>query len=297
MNVGPGDVVGVPNLTYVATANAVAETGAEVRLVEVDLRTWVVREWPAECSVIMPVALFGKNPQPLWGHKPHPLFGMDPQPAWGRVISDYAQGHGMELFPLGPYEVRCYSFYGNKILTCGEGGMVCTNDAVLKERLIYLRGHATRDKYFHTEHGFNFRLTELQAAIGYAQTESLAAQLSRRRAIERAYLKQLKPLIGKHEITLQKDRTDRDVPWLFPILVHPFVREQVVQTLARHGVETRPCFTPLSRLPMYRNVSLDGRASDWLHERMVVLPLHARMSESDVTTICNALKEVLECCQ
>ena len=191
LEIGPGDEVLVPDLTFVSTANVVRYTGATPVLVDSEPRTWGMdpadarRKITPRTRAIIPVHLYG-----------HPV-DMDPLLALAAehgldIVEDAAEAHGarykgQRVGALG--RIGAFSFYGNKIITTGEGGMVVTNDPKLAERAAFLRDHAMdpRRRYYHPEIGFNYRMTNIQAAIGCAQLEQADAILARRKVIAGAY--------------------------------------------------------------------------------------------------------------
>ncbi len=191
LGIGPADEVLVPDLTFVSTANVVRYTGATPVLVDSEPRTWGMdpvdarRKITPRTRAIIPVHLYG-----------HPV-DMDPLLALAAehrldIVEDAAEAHGARykgrrVGALG--RIGAFSFYGNKIITTGEGGMVVTNDPRLAERAAFLRDHAMdpRRRYYHPEIGFNYRMTNIQAAIGCAQLEQVDAILARRKVIADAY--------------------------------------------------------------------------------------------------------------
>jgi perosamine synthetase len=189
--IGPGDEVIVPALTFIATANAVTYTGARTVLADVTAETWtldpadVVRRLTPRTRAIVAVHLYG-----------HPA-DMDALAAIARergllLVEDAAEAHGARYKdrPVGTLgDIGCFSFYGNKIISTGEGGMVVTNDERLAQRATVLRDHAMEPgaRYVHNEVGFNYRMTNLQAAVGCAQVEEFETVLARKHAIAARY--------------------------------------------------------------------------------------------------------------
>ena len=213
LGIGPDDEVLVPSLTFVSTANVVRYTGATPVLVDADPRTWGMdaadarRKLTARTRAIIPVHLYG-----------HPV-DLDPLLALAAeheldIVEDAAEAHGARykgrrVGALG--RLGAFSFYGNKIITTGEGGMVVTNDPALAERAAFLRDHAMdpRRRYYHPEIGFNYRMTNIQAAIGCAQLEQIDAILARRKAIAAAYevgLAGIRGLSATADRTLGRER-------------------------------------------------------------------------------------------
>ena len=293
LGIKPGDEVIVPALTFVATANAVAYTGASVVLADVDPATWTldpesVRQLiTPRTRAIIPVHLYG-----------HPC-DMDPIVALARrhglrVVEDAAEAHGARYRgrPVGSLgDLGCFSFYGNKIITTGEGGMVVTANREWAERAAFLRDHAMvkAPHYYHPEIGFNYRMTNVQAAIGCAQMEEIATVLERKRAIAAAYCAGLCPIPG---LTLapQADWAE-SVFWMYSVLVEPSFgkeREAVCEGLRAAGIDTRPFFVPLHELPPYRRADPLPIASR-LGATGINLPSGPALTSEQVEFICRSL--------
>ena len=314
VGVGPGDEVIVPATTYVATANAVTYCGARPVIVDVDEATWCLdpaatrRAITKRTRAIVPVHLYGQPAEmrALDGicHDALEQFGYC-RPA---LIADAAQAHGARS---GAYDVSwladlsTYSFYGNKILTTGEGGMIVTNIAVFAERLRFLRGQAmdAERRYWHTEVGYNYRMTELQGALGCAQVEDADAHVAARRLIGQWYREYTAAL----PVTWQQANALHDVSsyWLMTCLLPEGVdRDQVAASLYDEGIETRPAFPPLYQFPMYRVRKPGGAATEdvpayhtdahfphaaSIGARGISLPTYRGLTEADVEAICAAL--------
>jgi perosamine synthetase len=221
----------------------------------------------------------------------------DPDGLW--VIEDCAQAHGArdQGERLGSLGVAgCFSFYGNKILSCGEGGMVTTNNDDIAEKVHWLRrqGMSLTERYRHPEMGYNLRMTEMQGAIGLAQVEKVSVHLSYRdELMDRYYARFLdSPLAHRTQ-----DRPHGSVSWVFPLLVSE--RDRVAKQLRADGIETRPVFYPLHLQPVYREAnSYDGLELDlpvsWgLSRQGLLLPLHCGMRLEDVDLVCNSLLRAL----
>src|SRR6266498_5612724 len=193
--VGPGDEVVIPSLTFVATANVVRYCGATSVFVDSERETWQLDPAALEARItprtraIIPVHLYG-----------HPC-DMDPilQFAARRglaVVEDAAEAHGAQYRGRrvgGLGTTGCFSFYGNKLITTGEGGICVTDDGALAERLRLLRDHGMDPKrtYWHDTVGYNYRMTNLQAAVGVAQFKKLGAFIEKKRQIARRYAEAL----------------------------------------------------------------------------------------------------------
>ena len=296
LGVGPGDEVIVPTLTFVATANAVRYTGATPVFVDAHPRTWtldpeqVAAKVTSRTRAVIPVHLYG-----------HPA-DMDPILDLARkhgfeVIEDAAEAHGARYKgqPVGSLgRVGCFSFYGNKVITTGEGGMLTTNDEELAERLRSLRDHgmAKDRRYWHPEVGYNYRLTNLQAAVGVAQLEKIRTILRRKQAISRRYEELLKDIPG---IGLPPKATWAEgICWLYSILVEPeygLDRDALMVALRERGIDTRPFFWPLHELPPYRS---DVRlpVAEALARKGLSLPSAASLSDEQIVRVATAIREI-----
>ena len=193
--IGPGDEVIIPDLTFIATANAVKYSGAKVITVDVHKDTLCINEDEVKKAItkntkaIIPVHLYGHPAAMIELNeiaRNHNLI----------VIEDAAEAHGAEINGIkvgGIGHAGTFSFYGNKVLTTGEGGMVTTNDKNIYDRLKYLRDHAmdSDKRYWHKEVGFNYRMTNLQAAMGVAQLERINEILDKKKKIFQWYEQQL----------------------------------------------------------------------------------------------------------
>ncbi len=293
LGVGPGDEVIVPDMTFVATANAVAYCGAKVVTADVDPRTWnlcpieVARRVTKRTRAVIPVHLFG-SPAAM---------GEIRAAAGGRVhvVEDAAESHGATLGrrrtgTLGT--MGCFSFYANKTITTGEGGLITLDDARHAARLRFLRDHAMdpKKRYYHPELGFNYRLTGLQAALGRAQMKRIDGLIERKRRNGAAYREVLAGIGGlEFQASLPGSASSE---WMVSVLLPPEVdREDVAARLGAKGIDTRPFFHPISALPLYRGARHPVARS--LHRRGLTLPSSARLSTRDVEVIGAALRRIL----
>ncbi len=293
LGIGPGDEVIVPSLTFVATANAVHYTGATPVFADVDATTWcidpadVARRTTSRTRAIMPVHLYG-HPAPMDElcalAEEHDLL----------IVEDAAEGHGAQIGErmagsLG--DIAAFSFYANKIVTTGEGGMLTTDDDALAARCRMLRDHAMppQRRYWHDEVGFNYRMTNLQAAVGVAQMERIASLIARKRAIAARYIERLSGLPG---LTLPAERPGcTSVYWMVSLLVEPpfpLTRDALILALREQGIDSRPFFYPLDMLPPYfsptpRPVSLQ------LSGTGLNLPSSPALTDAQVDYICAAI--------
>lgn len=294
LGIGPGDEVIVPALTYIATANAVVYAGATPVFADVELDTMnldpedVVRRITDRTRAIIPVDLYG-HPADMTAimriATEHGLL----------VIEDAAEAHGAAVDgrPVGSLgHAGVFSFFGNKIVTTGEGGAVTTDDDDLAARLRLLRGQGMdpQRRYWFNEVGFNYRMTNVAAAIGVGQLERIADLTARRREIGARYTDLLQSVDGLRLPTQRPDA--RRVDWLYTVGVEGFATEQrnkLIELLAADGIETRPVFYPLHLMPPYvSEPALSFPVSEQLGAQGISLPTHTLLSDADVDHICEA---------
>jgi perosamine synthetase len=301
LGIGPGDEVIIPTFTMIATANAVTYTGATPVLVDAERETWNLDVTQLEAKVtprtrgICLIHTYG-----------HPV-EMDPllelaerRGLW--VLEDAAEAHGARYKdrPVGSLgRAASFSFYANKIITTGEGGMVTTNDAELARVARRLRDHAFSDErhFWHKYVGFNYRMTNLQAAIGLAQTERLDALVEIRRTNAARYSRALSKIPG---LTLPIERPwARNVYWMYGVLVEDafgISRDELRRRLARRGIETRTFFIPIHVQPVYHAQFRGQRypVSEELCRRGLYLPSGATLTEAEVAYVFDMVRDVRE---
>jgi len=296
MGVQAGDEVIIPDLTFVATANAVAYTGARVVTVDIDSRTLCIDPGAVERAITPRTRAI--IPVHLYGHAAHMGRLMAIAKTHGLVVlEDAAEAHGAELHgqrvgSLGDCGV--FSFYGNKVITSGEGGMLTTNDAGIYAKARLLRDHAmSADKrYWHTEVGYNYRMTNLQAALGVAQMERIDEFLAKRQQIMQWYRANLEPH-PKLQLNYQEPGT-KNVYWMVCLEmtgITESVRNDIMVRLRELGVDTRPYFYPVSDMPMYERA--ETPVAHDISGRGINLPSYTDLSKDDVRHICGAVQEVL----
>jgi perosamine synthetase len=303
LGVGPGDEVIVPNLTFVATANAVHYTGARVVLVDVLPETWcldpndVARKVNERTKAIIPVHIYGAIADLRALAKFHLPVIEDAAEALGAQYRDFS----------GPWsDCATFSFYANKVMTSGgEGGAVATNDPRLATNLRMYRGQGTRGndpRYYHAAVGYNYRLTDLQAAIGVGQLSHLDEMLEARRAVIARYAERL--LGGQPDWSRAPcAQFEHNAPWQFTFTVPPGCsRDGLAAYLAEHGVETRPVFVPMHRLPAYRMpahrlVDGDGDRTFPVASRLadtgISLPTYPTLTLAEVDGVCDLVLNYL----
>ncbi len=293
--IGKGSEVILPDLSFIATANAVLHAGATPVFVDIEPDSLcidpsaIIERITANTKAIMPVHLYG-----------HPA-NMDMINEIAKenglvVIEDAAEAHGSLLNgqPVGGLgDCATFSFYGNKILTTGEGGMITTNDDDFADRCRFLRDHAmdSRKRYWHTEPGFNYRLTNLQAALGCAQLSRSTELLARRREIFEVYNSLLE---GQPGIKL-----NRSLPgvvnsyWIVCVEFDDITikqRDEIITGLKAKGVDSRPYFYPMSQMP-YFTPAKTPIAHD-VSSRGINLPTYFDLSETMIERVVETLLQV-----
>ena len=188
-----------------------------------------------------------------------------------------------------------FSFYGNKIITTGEGGMVVTNDADLAERMRVLRSHgmSRQQRYVHPVLGFNYRLTNIQAALGVGQMERADEVIAAKRGIARQYGEALADLPG---LQLPPEAAwAESVYWLYSVLIDESVfglgRDELIAELGEHGLETRPFFTPVHRQPIYES-GLRLPVAEDLAARGLSLPSSVGLTPAEIARVTDAVRRL-----
>jgi perosamine synthetase len=299
LGIGPGDEVIVPTLTFIATASAAIYAGARPVFVDSDPQTWCLDPAAVERAItprtraIIPVHLYG-----------HPA-DMDPiMDSASRhnliVVEDAAESHGALYkgrMTGGLGNAGIFSFYGNKLITSGEGGMLVTNDSALADRGNFLHDHAMRaeTRYYHSEIGYNYRITNLQAALGLAQLRRAPELIARKREIMRWY----REFLGDREDL----RLNPSMPWaessfwmVCAILPSRLDRDSMMKDLRADGIDSRPFFKPLHTLPPLRKYDCGNRfpIAEDLSRRGLSLPCGVKLTRQDVEFICSTIKYLLD---
>ncbi len=299
LGLGQGDEVLVPALTFIASANAVTYCSARPVFVDSHPDYWCMDPARIEESItkrtkaIMPVHLYG-HPCDMNAildiARRHKLY----------VIEDAAEAHGAlyEGRRVGSFgDINCFSFYANKIITTGEGGMCLTDDEELASRMRILRDHGMnpRRRYWHDVVGFNYRMTNLQAAIGVAQVDKLDRLIGRRRQLAEWYSDALRELAAQWLITLSPEMPwAKSIYWMYSILLEDGIgisRDDLIKALSEKGIETRPLFYPLHLMPPYQD---SGRfpVAEHIGLNGINLPSSHRVSVEQVAQIAKAITEV-----
>lgn len=295
LGIGKGDEVLVPTLTFIATANAVTYTGAKPIFVDSHPEYWCMDPSKIEEKItdktkaIIVVHLYG-----------HPcdmnevLRTADDHNLW--IIEDCAEAHGAEYRnrKVGSFGViNCFSFYGNKIITTGEGGMCLTNNEELAEKMYILRDHGMNPhkKYWHDVIGFNYRMTNLQAALGLAQLSKIDNIIRKKRVISKMYSSFFEDL---EDITLPPEMPwAKNVFWLYSLLVRKGNRDEILLKMHEKGVETRPLFYPIHTMPPYQDLEVYPIAEK-LSESGLSLPSSTKLKEEQIYEIAQNLIDILK---
>jgi perosamine synthetase len=297
LDIKEGDEVIIPDLTFIATANAVKYTGAKVVTVDIEEDTLCIDPKAIENAItsktkaVIPVHLYGHPANMDEINKIAKKYNL-------KVIEDAAEAHGAEVCGKkvgGLGDVGIFSFYGNKIITSGEGGMITTNDKKLYERMKYLRDHAMskEKRYWHTEIGFNYRMTNLQAALGLAQLERIEELLNKKREIFEWY-KEYLGYIPNIKLNFQKNGY-KNVYWMICLEIIGYdenKRDNLMKRLKKKGIDSRPYFYPISDMPMYEkaNTSITHK----VYQRGINLSSFFDLEKNQVLYICNELKRLLD---
>jgi len=312
LGIGKGDEVIIPDFTMIASAFAVCYTGAVPVFVDAEPETWNIDTTKIEEKItkrtkaIMPVHIYG-----------HPC---DMEPIWDlakkynlKIIEDAAEVHGAEITykykndcitkktgSLG--DIAIFSFYANKIITTGEGGMVVTDNDELAEKCRYYKNLCFPLKggrsYIHNDIGFNYRMSNIHAAIGLAQTELADKYVEMRRHNNSLYKKYLKDVPG---ITLQPEKEwAKNVYWMNGIVINPeeygMTRDELMIKLCENGIDSRLFFTGMHRQPSLQQYGCECSGeylvSDWLAENGFYLPSSSGLKEYQIMRICEIIKKL-----
>jgi perosamine synthetase len=296
LGIGQGDEVIVPTLTYIASVNAISYTGAKPVFVDSLFTSWqidpadVIKKITPNTKAIMAVHLYG-HPCDMDALlsicKEHNLF----------LIEDCAEAIGTKFNGkhVGTFgDISTFSFFGNKTITTGEGGMVITNDDTLHDRAVHFKGQglAKHRQYWHDVIGYNYRMTNICAAIGLAQLENIDAVLKAKIEIADTY----RILLEDTSVEFH-DSGDNNVfhsYWMCSILLKDSKeREAVRKHLDENGVETRPLFYPVHTMPMYSDKYQRHPVAENIGWRGINLPSYPGLVAEEIQFICKKIKEIV----
>ncbi len=293
LGIKSGDEVIVPTFTYIASANPIAQIGAIPVFCDSEEDTWQMSPKDVEAKItpktkaIMVAHLYGHpcDMEKIMNiAQKHNLL----------VIEDCAEAIGTKFKNqhVGTFgDIATFSFFGNKTITCGEGGMVVTNDATLFDRAVRLKGQglAKYREYWHDIPGFNYRMTNIQAAIGLAQLEQVDKFLAKKHQIADWYKEFLKDLPVKFH---KESKNTYHSYWMCSIQVEkPEIRDDLRNYMREHGIETRPTFYPIHTMPMYEKEFSKHHVAEDIAARGINVPSYPALEKSDVEYICNIIKE------
>jgi len=303
LNIGKGDEVIIPTFTMAATCNAVIYSGAKPVLIDSELETWnininkIEEKITPQTKAIMIVHTYG-HPVDMDKIKEiadkHNLY----------IIEDAAEAHGAEYKgkKIGSLsDIACFSFYANKIATCGEGGMLVTNNEQLAERASKLRNHFFgKPRFLHQEVGFNYRLTNIQAALGLAQVEKLDQLVEARIKNAKLYNQLLENVEG---ITTPPEKEwAKNVYWMYGILIQDsfgMSMPELRKELLKKGVDSRTFFIGMHKQPAYQsdNSNYPDTSgyfpdSDELEKKGLYLPSSSHLAKKQIEYIVFTIKEI-----
>ena len=297
LGIGEGDEVIVPTLTYIASVNAISYTNATPVFVDSLQDSWQIdyndvrKKITKKTKAIMAVHLYGHPCEMdtlVSICKEYGLF----------LIEDCAEAIGTKYKGkhVGTFgHISTFSFFGNKTITTGEGGMVVTNDETLFDRSTHFKGQglAKSREYWHDVIGFNYRMTNICAAIGLAQLEQIEKILENKRRVAALYSTNLKDssIVFHNPIS---DEVEHSF-WMCSILAKETEeREEIRNSLKLNGVETRPLFFPVHTMPMYAKAFQSHPIAENLGWRGINLPSYPELANAEIEFICNKIKEVLK---
>jgi len=295
-DIGPGDEVIVPGFTFVSPVNMVIAVGATPVYADVDPWTWLIDPTAIEKCItkktkaVIPVHIYGNvcdmdsiNNLAL----KHGFFVIEDtaEAAFSKYKGKFAGAIG---------DIGCFSFQATKTITMGEGGCVLTDNSDLHDKMRLLRDHGMRKgkRYWHDVVGFNFRLTNMQAAVGCGQFENIHKIIFNRKVVNELYRDELG---NEHGITLQYfPASVEPVVWAIAVKIDPNAfkgdRNFLIQTMLEIGIETRPGFYPIGAMPLYNTPLLP--VSNDVGSNVISLPSYPSLSADEISFICNELKKL-----
>lgn len=294
LGISEGDEVIVPDITFAATINAVLYTGAKPVIVDIEEDGWCMDPDEVEKAItnktkaIIPVHIYGQpcNMARIMSiAKKNRLY----------VIEDCAEAHGAAYAgkKVGSFgDISCFSFFGNKVITTGEGGMCITDDLELQKKMRLYRDHgmSRERRYYHEVVGFNYRMTNLQAAIGVAQLENIEFTLKWREKLENAYRKKLYDIPG---INIQKNNLPerKKIAWLVTVWVcSEKIRNACMKAMIDANIDARPFFIPLSEMELYKQYVFSNKVSTKISRLGFNLPTSYLIGEEEIHRIVNVIE-------
>jgi perosamine synthetase len=307
----PGDEIIMPTFTIISCAAAVVRRGCVPVLVESDPVTWNMDVEKLKGKIENEIEVKGNKK--LKAIMVVHIYGlpvdMDPvlelADRYGlKIIEDAAEMHGQtcRVRPCGSFgDISTFSFYPNKHITTGEGGMLLTDDGALAERCRSLRNlcFQPRKRFVHEELGFNFRMTNLQAALGLAQLERLDEFVGRKRRMGKRYTDMLTGVDGFELMPATTDYAD-NIYWVYGMVLKdevPFDAEEAMQRLGQRGIGTRPFFWPMHEQPVFRRMGLfEGErypVAERLARRGFYVPSGMALTDGEMETVADEVKKLM----
>ena len=295
LEIKPGDEIIVPSFTFIATINSILYCGAIPVFVDIDPITWCLdandtkEKISKKTKAILVVHLYG-NPADMNEisviAKYNNLY----------VIEDCAESLGAiyDEKPTGGFgDISCFSFYGNKLITSGEGGMVSTNNSDLFEKIKTLRDHgmSPTKRYYHEMIGYNYRFTNLQAAVALAQLERIDEFLKRRKEIFELYSELLN--IPEIQLPFQGNEIKKPVNWLYTIILKKGDRDNLIKVLKENNIDSRPTFFPCHQMPFINSNILLPITID-ISSKGISLPTFIGLNDSEIRKISKVIIDTLQ---
>lgn len=304
LGLGAGDEVILPSFTIISCAAAIVRAGAVPVAVDSDPQTWNMTAETVSAAItprtkaIMVVHIYGL-PVDM-----DPILQLASQHGL-KIIEDAAEMHGQtyKSRPCGSFgEISTFSFYPNKHITTGEGGMMVTDDPVLAEKCRGLRNlcFQAKKRFVHEELGWNFRMTNLQAALGVAQLETLDAHVGKKRAIGRRYDELFRNL---PDVQLPLTRTDyaENIYWVYGLVLgdsYPFDADEAMRRLGAEKIGTRPFFWPMHEQPVFQKMGLfkgvHCPVASRLARRGLYVPSGLGLNPDEQATVADKLRAILQ---
>lgn len=301
LGIGEGDEVIVPDLTFAASINAIIHIGATPVIVDVNIETWTLdidlfeRSITPKTKAVMPVHLYG-HPSDMKAivtiAEKHDLL----------IIEDCAEAIGSKVNDkvVGSFgDASCFSFFGNKTITTGEGGMILFKDPNVAKKARILRDHgmSPERRYWHEIVGYNYRMTNIQAAIGVAQMERVGYFVNHKRELASKYFNELQDL--KFVVLPPEASWAYNTYWLYTILLLPecgLKRDDLIRSMALNGIETRGVFYPLHLMPIYEKYTRGNTFSNskFISENGICLPSASTTTEKEVQKVAQVFKTTLD---
>lgn len=299
LGIKEGDEIIIPALTYIATCNAVKYVNATPVFVDIDPDTWnldpkkIEEKITEKTKAIIVVHLYG-NPADMDEimaiAKKHKLY----------VIEDAAEAHGAlykgrKVGSIG--DVGTFSFFGNKIITTGEGGMVVTDDTELSDNMRLFKGQGVdpQKRYWHTVVGYNYRMTNIEAAIGVAQLENIDIHINLRKHVMKKYVEYLESI--KDYVTFQYVKEENSsIYWMVSLIFNDNVsleRDEIMNRLCEAGIETRPVFYVINDMPPYESEEVFEYASK-ISARGINLPTYGTITDEEIKYVCDTLVAIIQ---